>query len=193
MMEGSPYQRLLLVNGKPLSPDDQSREDRKLQETLAARRAESRAERESRIAKYQSDRKRDHLMMQQLTIAFNFKLVNESRMGSYDVYYLHATPRKGYRPPNMETQALTGMKGELWIEKNTFQWVKVKASVIRPVSIGGILANVEPGTYFQLEKAPVAEGIWLPKHFIMKSRSKILFVLNHSTQADETYFDYQTK
>jgi len=190
MIEGSSYQRLIAVNGKKLSAQSYNEEERKLQHTLTARQSESKGQQAERIAKYESDRKQDHLLMGQLTVAFDFKLVSEMRMDKHEVYQLRASPRKGYRPPNMESQALPGMQGQLWIDKKTFQWIKVTARVISPVSIEGFLAQVEPGTYFELEKMPVAEGIWLPKHFAMKSRSKIFFVIGHNTQADETYFDY---
>ena len=56
-----------------------------------------------------------------------FKLVGEQRLGAQDVYVLKATPRPGYKPPNAEAKVLTGMQGKLWIEKQTFQWVKVEA------------------------------------------------------------------
>jgi hypothetical protein len=82
------------------------------------------------------------------------------------------------------------MEGKLWIDEKTFQWVKVEARVIRPVSIGGFLAQVEPGTRFELEKMPVAEGIWLPKHFAMKSQAKVLFFFTRKSQADETYYGH---
>jgi hypothetical protein len=91
----------------------------------------------------------------------------------------------------MEAQVLTGMRGQLWIDQKTFQWVKVVAEVVHPVSIGGFLARVEPGTRFELEEAPVGDGIWLPSHFSEKSDAKVLHVFNHASQDDETYFDYQ--
>jgi len=93
--------------------------------------------------------------MQQLTEAFDFTLAGEERMGNHRVYVLDATPRAGYKPPNTETEVLTGMQGKLWIDKKTYQWVKVEAEVIHPVSIAGFLAKVEPGTRFELEKMPV--------------------------------------
>jgi hypothetical protein len=62
---------------------------------------------------------------------------------------------------------------------------------VRPVSIAGFLARVQPGTRFELEKMPVANGIWLPKHFAMKSSARILFLFRHHSQEDETYFNYQ--
>lgn len=191
MILGSPYSRLIAVNDQPLSPQDNANEQRKMEQVIAQRRAESPEQRQRRIANYEKDRRRDHLMMQQLTVAFEFKMIGSRIIDSRDVYVLRATPRKGYKPPNMETQVLPGMRGELWIDRKTFQWVKVTARVIHPVNIEGFLAQVQPGTRFELEKMPVDDSIWLAKHFEMKSSSKILFLFNRTDQEDNTFFDYR--
>jgi hypothetical protein len=190
MILGSDYYRLIAVNGKPLPPDEQQREEQKFQQVIAQRRSESKQQRAQRVAKYEKDRKRDHQLMQQLTVAFDFKLIGEQKLGSYEVYELEATPHPGYKPPTTETRVLTGMRGKLWIDKQTYQWVRVEAEVVHPVSIAGFLARVEPGTRFELEKMPVTEGIWLPKHFAMGAHAKILGLFSHKTQDDETYSEY---
>jgi len=190
MILGSDYYRVVAVNDKPLSPDEQAAEQQRLEQVIAQRQSESPAQRAQRIAKYEKDRKRNHMLMDQLTVAFDFKLLGEQKLGPHDVYELEATPRPGYKPPNIETKVLTGMRGKLWIDKQTYQWVKVEAEVIHPVSIVGFLARVEPGTRFELEEMPVDDGIWLPKHFSMKAYAKVLFFFSHKTQEDETYFDY---
>ncbi|HVP45039.1 MAG TPA: hypothetical protein VMT32_00600 [Bryobacteraceae bacterium] len=191
MVLGSPYYRLVEINGQPLSPADRQREQQKLDDAVARRRSESQSQRARRLAQYEKDRKRDHLLIAQLTAAFDFKLRAEQRIDGHDTYEFQATPRPGYQPPNVEAQALKGMAGRLWIEKQTYHWVKVEASVIHPVSIEGFLARVEPGTRFELENIPVAPGVWLAKHFSMASRSKILFLFAHRTQEDDTYFGYR--
>lgn len=191
MISGSPYQRLVAVNGKPLSPDLKAQEEQKLEATINQRRNESEWERAERIAKYEKGRERDQLLMEQLTKAMDFGLVGQQKLNGDDVYVLKATPHHGYQPPNMECEVLTGMQGKLWIDKKTFQWVKVQAQVIHPVSIEGFLAEVEPGTRFELEKTPVEDDIWVPKHFAMKSQAKIFFLFPHRSQADETYYGYR--
>jgi len=190
MLLGSPYQRLVAINGRQLSSEGQEEEQQKLKEAMANRQNESARERAQRIAQYERDRKRDHLLMEELAKGFDFKLLGEEHVSTHDVFALQATPRAGYQPPNSEAQVLTGMQGELWIDRNTFQWVKVEAEVMHPVSIEGFVARVEPGTRFEFERMPVAPGVWLPKHFTMKSRSKILLLFTYKTQEDETYFDY---
>lgn len=191
MIEGSPYYRLLAVNDKQLSKEDQAKEEQRLQQAIAQRKNESPQQRAARIAKYEKERKRDHLLMEQLTKAFNFTLEGEQKLGRDDVYVLQATRRPGYVPPNREARVLTGMKGELWIDKKTYQWVKVEAQVVHPVPIEGFLARVEPGTQFELEKMPVNDGVWLPKHFAMKAHAKVVGVFSHNTQEDVTYWGYQ--
>ncbi len=191
MIFGSPYERLVAVDGKPLSPEQQAEEQQKLEAAIVRRQKESQEERAQRIARYEKERKSDHLLIEQLTKAFDFKFVGEQSMGPYEVFVLKAIPRRGYKPPNYEAKALTGMEGKLWIDKKTFQWVKVEATVIHPVSIAGFLAQVEPGTRFELEKMPVTDGLWLPQHFAMRSRAKVLFFFTRKSQADEIYYGYR--
>ena len=190
MLDGTPYQRLIAENGKPLSQAQEAEAMKKQQQAEAQHQSESAGERRSRIANYRKDLARDHNMYEQLTEAFDFKLVGQGKLRKFNVYLLKATPKPGYRPPNMECQALPGMQGQLWVDQKTFQWVKVTAQVIRPVSIEGFLAQVEPGTRFELEKAPVGNGVWLPSHFKMKSHSKVFFLVNHYSSQNQTFFDY---
>ncbi|MFZ3214194.1 MAG: hypothetical protein WA188_22030 [Terriglobales bacterium] len=191
MIEGSPYYRLVAINDKPISKEEQAKEEHKLQQAIAQRKSESPRQRAARIAQHEKDRKRNHLMMEQLTKAFNFTLEGEQKLGTNEVYVLKATPRPGYVPPNRETRVLTGMEGKLWIDKQTYQWVKVEAQVVHPVSIEGFLARVEPGTRFELEKMPVSDGVWLPRHFAMQAHAKVLGLFSHNQQEEDTYWGYQ--
>jgi hypothetical protein len=187
---GSPYQRLIAVNGKELTEDQKAAEQKKFDQVLSQRKAESAEQRSRRIAKYEADRRRDHVMLEQLTTAFNFTLQGEQQLGPYSVYVLKATPRPGYRPPNRDSRVLPGMEGTLWIDKASFQWVKVEAHVIRSVEIEGFVAKVEPGTRFELETIPVEGDIWLPKHYMMTANAKLLGLISHHSQEEETYFNY---
>jgi hypothetical protein len=192
MIEGTPYYRLIAVNGRPLSPAQEAQEEKKQQKVIAQRRAETPEQRRERVEKFEKERRRDNSMMEQLTKAFNFTLLGEHRVHGYTVYVLKATPRPGYKPPSMELQVLTGMHGELWVDQKTFHWVKVTAQVIHPVSIEGFLAEVEPGTRFELENIPVGDGsTWQPSHFSMRSNAKVFHLFTRESSEDDTYTDYK--
>ncbi|MFL6446218.1 MAG: hypothetical protein ACJ746_00725 [Bryobacteraceae bacterium] len=191
MIGGTPYYRLIAVNGKPLSSAEQAKEQKKQEDAVSQRAAETPGQRRKRIDEFEKDRRRDAEMMAQLSKAFTFTVIGQGKLRGFNVWALKATPCKDYQPPNMEAEVLTGMRGQLWIDQKTFQWVKVVAEVVHPVSIGGFLAQVQPGTRFELEKAPVGDGVWLVSHFAMKSDAKVLHVFNHSSEEEETFFDYQ--
>ena len=191
MIMGSPYRELVRINGKALSPAAQARQQHKLDQITARRRNESPSQRAHRVAAYRTGRERDHQMLSQLTKAFNFRLTGTQSLGSRSVYVLDASPRPGYVPPTRDTRVLPGMRGTLWVDTQTFQWVKVEAQVVHPVWIAGFVARVDPGTRFALDYAPVTAGIWLPTRYQMTARAKVLMIFSHNGQADQTFSDYQ--
>lgn len=191
MMAGSPYQRLIGVNGHELSTAQKKEEQDKYEKAVAKRQHESPEERSERIAKYQADRRRDHILLDQMAVGFDFHLLGKQLVNGYNVYVLRATPRRGYKPPDRDSQVLTGMEGTLWIDQHTFQWVKVEAHVVHPVKIEGFIAVVEPGTRFEVEKRPVSGDIWLASHFSMKAKAKVLLLFQHRGKEDDTFFNYR--
>jgi hypothetical protein len=189
MLYGSQYQKLIALNDEPLDARQQAEEEHKFQTAVSRRRAETDSERHERIAKYDAQRKHATDLILELSKAFSFTMAGKDKLGDHEVYVLNAEPRDGYVPPSMSTRALTGMRGKLWIERTSFQWVKVTVEVFRPVSIGGFIARVEPGTRMELEQRPVSNDIWLPSHFAVRSRSKVMFLINRQTDEEQTYFD----
>ena len=128
--------------------------------------------------------------MGEMITAFDFKLLGETVVNGRRCYEFAASPRQDYQPPSRDTRVLKGMRGKMWIDAKQYQWVRVQALVFRPVAFGLFIAHVEPGTEFTLEEAPVSGNVWLPSHFSMQVKSKVLFV-SHKSMDDETYSNYQ--
>ena len=191
MLFGTPYKRLTAIDGTPLSPELRQEEARKLATEQDARRRESREERADRLGEYQKDRERAHQIIDEMPKAFNYRLRGMRRAAGHTVYVLEATPRAGYEPPTIATRVLTGMRGEFWIDANSFHWVKAMAWTVRPVSIGGILARVEAGAELELEQMPLGDGVWLPRHYQIRSHSRLLWLFPHHIDEEHTYSDYQ--
>ncbi len=190
MLFGSRYSRLVAENGVPLPADRQTAEEARLQRQASERGQESASKRAVRVNTYEQERQRDNLLLQEMPRAFDFTLTGEDRLRGHEVYVLKATPRRGYHPPSSRARVLIGMEGTLYIEKATFHWVKIQASVIRPVSIEGFIARVNAGTRFELEQMPVSTGIWLPSRFAMTVRTRILLLFSRRMDEDETYYGY---
>ncbi len=189
MIGGAPYNKLIKVNGEPLSPQQAAREEQKLQKETALRRQS--AHRQSEVAEYLRERSQDHELMTEMVRAFNYKLMGEETVNGRRCYVLKATPRPGYRPPNRDTKVLTGMRGTMWVDTQDYQWVKVKAEVFRPVAFGLFIAQVQPGTEFELEESPVSGNLWMPSRFLTRVNAKILYLFPYQTSDLVTYWNYR--
>lgn len=193
MIDGSPYSRLVAVNGQDLPVDAQESEARKQAAEVLRRQNETADQHRKRVAQYERERRRDQLLLGEFTEAMDFSLAGSAMIDKHETYVLDAKPRPGYVPKSMETKVLTGMRGRLWVDHESFRWVKVEAEAFRPVSIEGFLARVEPGTRFELEELPVGDsaGTWLMSHFVMQAHARILFVFSKSSMEDSVYFQYK--
>jgi hypothetical protein len=191
MIAGSQYNRLIAVDDKILPVWQQAEEEQKFQTETDKRAHESVRDRNRRIARYQKERAQDHLMLKTMVDAFDFQLAGEENVNGHDCWVLDATPKRGYQPRDRETRVLTGMRGRLWVDKAEYQWVRVKADVIKPVSFYGFMAKVGPGTRFLLEQAPVADNVWLPSRFSVHVIASALGFINQNSTDDEGYGKYR--
>lgn len=189
MIEGSPYYRLIGIDNEPLTRTQQQQEQIKLNREVGHRQKETRSERQARLSKYQSERTEEHLLMQQMVDAFNFRLAGQEQINGFDCYVFDATPNPNYRPPSEKARVLTGMEGRLWIEKSGFHWAKVQAHITSPVQFALFIASVKPGTSFELEQAPVGD-VWLPKHFIENLNASVLGLYGMRSKEEEQYSGY---
>jgi hypothetical protein len=191
MILGSSYNRLTAVDDNPISETDRQRQQNDEDSARVARASEAPDERARRVEKYERKSRRFRLGLEQFPYAFNFTSEGTQVADGFNAYVIHGTPKADYQPTSNDTEVLKGMEVRLWIEQSSFQWVKVEASVVHPVSIAGFLASVEPGTRFSLAQRPVAPDVWLPTHFSIRTRARILFLFRQRTDVDETYFDYR--
>jgi len=191
MIEGSPYMKVIAEDGRPLSAARAQEEEQKLQKETAKRANESPRERRKRVEAYTEDRNRDHAMLSELSEAFDYTVTGEQQSGGTTVWVLEGKQRPAYVPRTREAKVLSGMNVKFWIDKETYQWLRVEAEVKQPVTLYGAIAKVGPGTKFMLEQEPVYEGIWLPKHFSMKINASALGFIHEDSVQDETYTNYR--
>src|SRR5690348_16181973 len=127
MIDGSPYKKLIAVEGRPLSAAQAAAEEKKLQQEIARRSQAAPRARQKRIAEYQRERRQDNLLIREMAQAFDYTLVGEETLDGRRCFVLDATPRPGYVPRSRDTKVLKGMRGRMWIDEQDYQWVKVHA------------------------------------------------------------------
>jgi hypothetical protein len=191
MIDGSPYNLITGINDRPLSPGEQTEEQHQLEREIEKRKHESERDREKRTAKYVRERTRDHEMLRAMVDAFQFQLAGLAQVDGHPCWVLDAAQKPGYQPSTREGRILKGMKGRLWVDQRTYQWVKVHAEVVKTVTFHGFLAKVGRGTEFDLEQAPVSDNLWLARRFSVRVNASALGFLNEDSDESDTYHDYQ--
>jgi hypothetical protein len=183
---GTPYERLTRKDGHPLTPAEQRKEDRKYDRARRQREAETAAQREARIRKYDSERS----FVNDIPEAYTFKAAGEETVGGRPAWVITMTPRPGFTPTTPHGGMLAHIEGKLWIDKEDVRWAKAEAHVTDTIGIGWILARVEPGTRFTVDQIRVEPGLWMPRRITIHGAAHVMLVHSKSLNEELTYSGY---
>ena len=161
-LEGSPYERLVARNDRPLSPVEERKEQEKFARSAAERRAESAAKREQRLAEYIMRPEWQREAWRELPDAFDFRLAAEEVWEGHNLYVIDATPRHGYQPRCRTARMLSRVHAKLWVDKQDYHLVKGEVEVIDTISVGLFLVLVAKGSHASFEESRVNDEVWLP-------------------------------
>lgn len=185
-IDGTPYDRLVMKDGHPLSAAAQRREQRKFQKVLAERKEETPGERAARIRKYENERS----FLQDIPRAYTFQLNGEQVVDGRAAYIVKMRPRPGFIPVTPHGAMLSHLEGTLWIDKQDKQWVQAEAHVIQPISIGWILARVTRGTRFMIRQTRINDSLWLPGSVDMHGSALLMLVDAKPLDKEMTWTGY---
>jgi hypothetical protein len=185
-LAGTPFERLVRKDGRPLTASEQRKEDRKYQKVLRERQKETPGERAERIRKYDEER----AFVRDVPNAYDFKLVGSEMVDGRPAWVISMTPRMGFEPSAPHGAVLEHIEGTLWIDKEDVQWAKAEAHVIDTISIGWILARVGPGTRFTVEQTRVENGLWMPRRVTISGAAHVMLVYSKSINEEMIWSGY---
>jgi len=162
---------LTLVNDKPLTPPDLQKEETRLQTLLndpgkQRHRKQSEAEDMARALK----------VMRSLPTAFLYTDAGPATSGTVTAEKFAFVPNPRFNPPDLETQVLTQMGGELWVEPEQGRVIRLEAKLRQDVDFGwGILGRLNKGGWIILDQGEVSDGLWRVTKFQMQMSGRVLF------------------
>ena len=177
--------RLVAIDDQPLSSADEEKEETRLSALLAdpgrqRHRKQSEDEDTGRVLK----------VMRALPNAFIYQYAGEmdSPHGKVEKFVFRPDPR--FNPPDLETEALTAMRGELWIDAAQGRVARLEGHLQQDVDFGwGILGRLNKGGWIDLEQADVGSHQWRIVHFQMVMSGRVFFkTKSFDTVEDETQF-----
>ena len=163
--------RLIAVNDAPLSPADEQREQARLNQLLGdpgKQRHRKQAETD--------DAARAMKVLRALPEAFLYKDAGTVDSPTGKVEKFTFRPNPNFNPPDLETQALTGMAGAVWVDVAQERVARLEGRLQEDVDFGwGILGQLKRGGWIVLEQADIGDHQWRIVHLKMSMSARVVF------------------
>src|SRR6202021_1698711 len=166
--------RLIMKDGKPLTPEQDKGERERLTEMIA-----SPATYAKHVKNGDSQRKMADtlapLMADAMINSYTPGQPQSGRNGGALEVVLDYKPNPKWVPPTTEAQALTGLEGRVWIDAKTRYVVRMEGTISRGVNFGwGMLAHIYPGGKLELNQTDAGGNRWIFTYFSMRLRVRAL-------------------
>ncbi len=177
--------RLAAINDKPLSPEDESKEQARLDGLLS-----DPGKQRHRKQSEEEDRARALKVLRALPRAFLYTFEGPASASGVTVETFSFRPNPEFTPPDLETMALTEMTGKLSIDTAHGRVTQLEGTLRNDVDFGwGILGRLDKGGTVEIAQADVGGGQWRVVRFKMVMTGRLLFKTKaFDTAEEETKF-----
>ena len=177
--------RLLAIDGRPLGPAAEQKEEARLSE-LAATPGRQRHRQQAEDA----DRARALKVLRALPEAFLYEYAGTEQGPGGLVEKFAFRPNPEFSPTALETQALTAMAGAIWIDPRQERVTRLEGHLQQDVNFGwGILGRLNKGGWIVIDQAEVLPGQWRTVRLQMAMNGRVFFrSRNFDTTEEESQF-----
>ena len=183
--------RTLMEGGKPLSPEANQAEQQRLRDLSASA---------SDFAKHVKEDAAGKKLATDLIRLMPDAMIYTPAPGMADAHsptgthlvVLDFEPNPRWTPPTTTSEALTGLKGRVWIDASSGFVTHLDGEIFRSVNIGwGMLAHVYPGGKLTFEQVDVGNNRWIYSHFADQAHVRALLLKSIDISADVSASNFQ--
>jgi hypothetical protein len=183
--------RLILKDGKPLTAEQDKAERERLNDMIASPAAYSKHVKNTESEKSMAD-KLVPMVADAMINTYTPGQPQSGRNGGAPEIVLDYTPNPKWVPPNTQAQALTGLRGRVWIDAKTHYVVRMEGTIFRPVNFGwGMLAHIYPGGKLEMNQTNVGDNRWIFTDFSMALTVRALMVKKLEIRSRAKSSNYQ--
>jgi hypothetical protein len=163
--------RLIAVNDAPLSAEDEQKERARLDGLLS-----DPSKQHHRKEAEDEDSARAMKVLRALPNAFLYQFAGTATGPTGMVKKFTFKPNPNFDPPDLETQVLAQMTGEIWIDVAQERVARLEGHLAKDVDLAwGILARLNKGGWIVIEQGNVGEHQWRVVHFQMAMSGRVVF------------------
>lgn len=175
--------RLLSVNGKRISAEQEKQEDHRIASLLNKPDVTKKRQKEQ-----QKDARQTEDMFQMLPKALTVKYGQRKD----DLVELLFEPNPNFDPPTREASVFHSMEGRIWISLKEDRLAEIEGHLMREVKFGGgLLGYLDKGGEFHVRQLEVSPHHWEISFLHVNMHGKVLFFKTISVQQDESRSDFR--
>lgn len=193
-LNGEEVSTLVKKDGKPLSDDEQKKENESTQKRIEEiQKRDRKKEEQAQKAKEEGkEEKKDDPGIEIFLRVCQFVNPRRERFRGQDVLVFDFEPNPEYKPKNMEERVVKELAGVVWVDEKAHDVARLEAYFVGDVHIGGgLLANLQKGTSFVLEQGYINNEVWLPTYEEAHVGVRVLLVKAFRVNAVTSYSDYK--
>ena len=196
-LDGEEISTLVGKDGKPLSDDEQRKENERVQKRIAKHQEEKQhKEQKEEKAKEQgkeekADKDSDDPDIESFLRACEFVNPRRERFRGQDVLVFDFEGNPEYKPKNLEERVVQQLAGVVWVDEKAHDVARLEAYFVKDVKFaGGLLANLQKGTSFVFEQAYLNNEVWLPTYDEAHVGVRVLLLKGFKVNEVTRYSDY---
>jgi len=178
-LEGEQYQKLILIDGKPLPPDKQKKVDQDVEKT----RAERQKRRRSGLTHI--ERTVDLGGLAETLKYFDNKVTGEETVRGHLTWVVESAPKTDYKPSGKSQEQIMSWRHKAWFDQKDGVQMQLQSTTIRPVN------GFMPGSTYQWEYDPGQEQVWLLRKVTAHVELQMYKMIHGRVETLQTYSNYK--
>src|SRR5215813_9557926 len=193
-LDGDEISTLTKKDGKPLSDEEQKKENEKTQKTIEdiQKNKAKKDEKEEKKTEEGKDKDDDDVGIETFLRAAQFVNPRRERFRGQDVLVFDFEPNPEFKPRNLAERVVQQLAGVVWVDEKAHDVARLEAYFVKDVRLaGGLLANLQKGTSFVFEQAFLNNEIWLPTYEEAHVGARVLLLKGFKVNEVTRYSDYR--
>src|SRR6478672_226985 len=175
--------RIVLFNGEPLSPEQQAKQQHRLEKLLSDHDALK-----NELKDQKSETQRRIRIVRAFPRAFFFDYAGLDK----GLLRFNFRPDPDFSPKDRETQMYRGMEGSVWIEPAQERIVRIEGILVKDVSFGwGIVGHLNKGGIYEIAQTQLSPGKWRITMLDVNLKGKMFLFNSFRFQRKETNSRFQ--
>jgi hypothetical protein len=193
-LDGDEVSTLTKKDGKPLSEDEQKKENEKTQKAIEdiqknKVKKDAKEEKQKEEGKEKDD---DDVGIEIFIRACQFVNPRRERFRGQDVLVFDFEPNPEFKPHKLAEKVVHELAGVIWIDEKAHDVARLEAYFVGDFRFaGGLVANLQKGTSFTFEQAYINDEVWLPTYEEAHVGVRVLMVKGFKVNAVTRYSDYK--